>query len=164
MDLDPNLEISETGKTLEENSHLKANFLHSEFGLNSFADDTGLEVEALDGAPGVYSARYAGSPADSQRNVDKLLYELQMVTNREARFRTVITLILEGVVKQFVGTINGTIAEKARGNFGFGYDPVFVPDGHVNTFAEMSIEEKNQISHRRKAIMQLVEYLKSREV
>lgn len=154
-------EIPETGATLEENSRIKARYLYREYGINCFADDTGLEVVALNGAPGVLSARYAGEPKSDPRNVSLLLSNLENETNREARFRTVITLIINGEEHQFEGKVSGVIIADKRGNNGFGYDPVFKPDGHQNTFAEMTSEEKNRISHRGIAVRKLVDYLKA---
>lgn len=156
-------EILETGDTLEENALIKAQFVYKETGFDCFADDTGLEVEVLDGRPGVYSARYAGEPADPQANIDKLLTELKGMNNRKARFRTVIALIQNGHEVFFEGTINGIIIECMAGTAGFGYDPVFIPDGFTRTFAQMSPEEKNKISHRGKAVQKLVEFLNSNQ-
>ncbi len=158
-DLGNTIEIPETGDTLEENSRLKARYLYDTYGLDCFADDTGLEVEALSGAPGVYSARYAGTPGDDRKNVDMLLENLKNAADRNARFRTVITLITNGREKQFKGVVNGKIINERRGNSGFGYDPVFVPNGYVTTFAEMSEEEKNRISHRGISIRKFADFL-----
>ncbi len=152
-------EIPETGDTLEENSRLKARYLYDTYGMNCFADDTGLEVEALGGAPGVHSARYAGTPGDDSKNVDMLLVNLKKAVNRNARFRTVITLITDGKEKQFEGVVNGKIVNERRGEGGFGYDPVFVPNGYVTTFAEMTSEEKNRISHRGISIRKFADFL-----
>ena len=160
-DLNLKEEIPETGDTIEENSRMKAQFLHHHSNVNCFADDTGLEVEALDGAPGVRSARYAGEPKNDSRNVDLLLQNLKGIANRNARFRTVITLILKGLEYQFEGIVSGTIIAERSGAGGFGYDPVFVPSGYNQTFAEMSSDAKNTISHRGKAIKKLVDYLTS---
>ena len=154
-------EIPETGQTLDENSLLKAQFLFSKFQVNCFADDTGLEVESLNGAPGVYSARYAGDKKDNQANIDLLLQNLEGIENRNARFRTVISLILNGETFTFEGVVNGRITKDISGSEGFGYDPIFMPEGYDITFAEMSLEEKNSISHRGKAIKKLVDYLRS---
>jgi len=158
-DLGVDIEIPETGDTLEANSLIKARFLNDTFHVNSFADDTGLEVEALDGAPGVYSARYAGLEKDSQANCSKLLQELKENEPRTARFRTVICLIRETAVHYFEGTISGTIVQQPRGAQGFGYDPVFQPLGHIRTFAQMSSQQKNRMSHRGKAVGKLVDFL-----
>ena len=158
-DLGNTIEIPETGDTLEENSRLKVRYLYDTYGLDCFADDTGLEVEALGGAPGVHSARYAGTPGDDRKNVDMLLENLKNAADRNARFRTVITLITDGREKQFKGVVNGKIINERRGNSGFGYDPVFVPNGYVTTFAEMSAEEKNRISHRGISIRKFADFL-----
>ena len=160
-DLGNTIEIPETGDTLEENSRLKVRYLYDTYGLDCFADDTGLEVEALSGAPGVHSARYAGTPGDDRKNVDMLLENLKNAADRNARFRTVITLITDGREKQFEGVVNGKIINERRGNSGFGYDPVFVPNGYVTTFAEMSAEEKNRISHRGISIRKFADFLLS---
>ena len=160
-DLGNTIEIPETGDTLEENSRLKVRYLYDTYGLDCFADDTGLEVEALSGAPGVHSARYAGTPGDDRKNVDMLLENLKNTADRNARFRTVITLITDGREKQFKGVVNGKIINERRGNSGFGYDPVFVPNGYVTTFAEMAEEEKNRISHRGISIRKFADFLLS---
>ena len=153
-------DIPETGTTLEANALLKAQYVQEHYGLNCFADDTGLEVEALGGEPGVYSARYAGGEGhDSVANMRKLLARLEGVTDRRARFRTVITLIRDGRTYEFEGTVEGTITTEPHGDGGFGYDPVFVPDGYDRTFAELG-EVKNAISHRARAVQKLVEFLK----
>jgi XTP/dITP diphosphohydrolase len=155
-----NEELPETGDTLEANAFEKANRVYSKFGLNCFADDTGLEVEALNGAPGVYSAMYAGEKASYSDNVAKLLKEMEGKTNRKARFRTIISLVLDATEFRFEGMVNGIILENIRGTQGFGYDPVFVPDGFNETFAEMNAEQKNKISHRGLAVEKLVKFLK----
>lgn len=154
-------DILENGSTLDENSMIKAQFVLNNYGINCFADDTGLEVDALNGAPGVYSARYAGEPSNSKNNIQKLLLELNGIENRSARFRTVITLLLNGKTHIFEGVANGVITKEFIGNDGFGYDPVFIPEGEHRTFAEMSMEEKNLISHRGKAIKKLHDFLKN---
>ena len=161
---DINLEgdIPETSNTLEGNATQKAEWIYSRIGQDCFADDTGLEVEALDGAPGVYSARYAGEGCSFADNVNKLLKAMDGKTNRKARFRTVICLIENGKKNYFEGIVNGTIVEKGSGNMGFGYDPIFVPDGYNISFAEMPLDEKNKISHRGLATQKLVEYLKNK--
>jgi XTP/dITP diphosphohydrolase len=161
---DINLEgdIPETSNTLEGNATQKAEWIYSRIGQDCFADDTGLEVEALDGAPGVYSARYAGEGCSFADNVNKLLKAMDGQTNRKARFRTVICFIENGEKHYFEGIVNGTIIEKGSGNMGFGYDPIFVPDGYDISFAEMPLDEKNKISHRGLATQKLVEYLKSK--
>jgi len=152
-------EIPETADTLEGNAFLKARYVSEKYGYDCFADDTGLEVEVLDGAPGVYSARYAGPAHDSQANIQKLLRALDGKTNRKARFRTVIALILDDTEYLFEGIINGHITESPRGVNGFGYDPVFVPDHYGQTFAELGDVIKNTISHRAKAAHQLADFL-----
>jgi len=154
-------DIPEEQATLEGNASQKARYLYDRTGENCFADDTGLEVAALDGAPGVRSARYAGPGHDSQKNMELLLHNMEGRTDRRARFRTVISLILDGKEHLFEGTVEGTILSAPRGEGGFGYDPVFVPDGHDTTFAEMSAEAKNAISHRGRAVAKLVSFLTS---
>lgn len=153
-------EIKETGITFFENAAIKANFVRDNYRLNCFADDSGLEVAALNGAPGVYSARYAGEPCDYQKNNHLLLKNLLQQKNRSARFITVIALRLEDSLHFFEGSVEGKISEEPRGNTGFGYDPLFIPDGFTKTFAEMSAEEKNKISHRSQAVNKLVDFLK----
>lgn len=152
-------DIPETGQTLDENASQKARYVWERTGLDCFADDTGLEVEALGGAPGVRSARYATDGHDFVANNRKLLAELEGVSNRRARFRTVISLIEGGVERQVEGVVEGVIAESESGNEGFGYDPLFIPDGYARTFADMSAEEKNAISHRARAVANLVKLL-----
>ncbi len=155
-------DIPETGVTLAENASQKSHFIYERYGLDCFADDTGLEVDALEGAPGVYSARYAGEHASYEENVTKLLHELDGEKNRVARFKTVVSLIVDGNEFQFEGRVEGQILEQRFGNSGFGYDPVFLPDGYPETFAKMSPELKNRISHRGKAMQKLVVFLKNR--
>ena len=152
-------DIPETGDTLDENASLKARYVYERTGLDCFADDTGLEVEALGGAPGVRSARYATDGHDFAANNRKLLKELDGVTNRSARFRTVISLIVAGEEIQVEGVVNGVIALSESGSEGFGYDPLFIPEGKDVTFAEMSADEKNSISHRGRAVAELVKVL-----
>ena len=153
-------EIPEEQPTLEGNASQKAHYLHARTGLDCFADDTGLEVDALDGEPGVYSARYAGGAGhDSVANMKKLLARMEGVTDRRARFRTVIALILDGEVHEFEGIVRGTIATEPHGDGGFGYDPVFIPEGYDRTFAELG-DVKNHISHRARAVERLVEFLR----
>jgi XTP/dITP diphosphohydrolase len=152
-------DIPETSNTIEGNAIQKANYIFDHFNMECFADDTGLEVEALNGAPGVWSARYAGENATYEDNVVKLLDALKRSTNRKARFKTVIALKTSEEIKTFEGIINGQIIETVKGNSGFGYDPVFIPDGYKQTFAEMSSEQKNTISHRALATKKLTEYL-----
>ena len=153
-------DIPETADTLEGNASQKSHYLHDRVGKNCFADDTGLEVEALGGEPGVRSARYATDGHDFEANNRLLLKNLEGVANRKARFRTVISLILDGEEHLFEGVVEGRITESAAGCGGFGYDPLFIPDGYDCTFAEMSAEEKNAISHRGRAVQKLVEFLK----
>lgn len=152
-------DIPETADTLEGNALQKAHYIQEKFGLNCFADDTGLEVEALNNAPGVYSARYAGPGHDSEANMKKLLHEMEGKENRKARFRTVIALIWNGKTYTFDGIVNGTITTTKRGENGFGYDPIFIPEGYEQTFAELGNDIKNQISHRAKAVEKLDEFL-----
>jgi XTP/dITP diphosphohydrolase len=154
-------ELPETHDTLEENSLEKALFIHDKYKVNCFADDTGLLVEALNGAPGVQSARYAGPAKSSKDNIELLLYNLHGEKNRKAKFVTVITLILDDKVYQFHGEISGAISEKASGTAGFGYDPIFIPEGWQSTFAEVDLDEKNKISHRALAVERLTEFLKT---
>lgn len=155
------VELPETHETLEENALEKAAYVYENTGLNALADDSGLEVEALNGAPGVYSARYAGVHGDAEANMAKLLGELKGIENRKACFKTVLALILNGNKFEFKGEIWGQITENKRGTAGFGYDPIFIPDGCDKTFAEMSPEEKNSISHRSIAVQKLVDFLKT---
>ena len=153
-------DIPETGSKLEENALIKARTIHKATGKACFADDTGLEVEALGGAPGVYSARYAGEEANSENNMDKLLADLDAMTNRNAQFRTVIAYInSEGKEELFEGSVKGEILKERRGDKGFGYDPIFLPQGEEQSFAEMTAEQKNQLSHRGRAMRKLVGYL-----
>jgi XTP/dITP diphosphohydrolase len=154
-------ELAEDQVTLEGNSFQKAEYVYKNFGVSCFADDTGLEVEALQGAPGVYSARYAGPQRNAADNMKLLLSNLAASENRKARFRTVITLMTPEFSRQFEGVVNGRIIDEYRGSGGFGYDPIFLPDGYSRTLAEMSMEEKNSISHRARAVNKLVEFLKS---
>jgi XTP/dITP diphosphohydrolase len=153
-------EIVEDAETIEGNAKIKADFVTNNYGVDCFADDTGLEVEALGGAPGVYSARYAGEHCSYQDNVNKMLAAMKGLTNRKAAFRTVIALNLNGDSYTFEGRCDGQILETQRGTDGFGYDPVFQPDGFDQTFAEMSHEAKNAISHRGQATQKLIAFLK----
>ena len=153
-------DIPETADTLQGNALIKARHIYEKYGFDCFADDTGLEVEALDGAPGVYSARYAGEECDSEANMRKLLENLTGKTNRNAQFRTVIALIINGEEMLFNGIVKGSIATEKKGDSGFGYDPIFVPEGHSASFAQMSSEMKNSMSHRFRATQQLSDYLK----
>jgi len=152
-------EIEETGKTLEENALIKVRFIYDKFNENCFADDTGLEVECLDGAPGVYSARFAGKQKNAEDNMDKLLDLLKNKPNRKAQFRTIIALIIDGKEYVFEGIVKGEILEKKRGNKGFGYDPVFLPEKYDQSFAELPFNEKNKISHRALALKKLNKFL-----
>jgi XTP/dITP diphosphohydrolase len=152
-------EISETSETLEGNSLLKASFISETYNLNCFADDTGLEIEALDNRPGVYSARYAGPEKSTAANINKVLLELEGKTARNAQFRTLITLILNKSTFSFEGIVRGEIISEKRGENGFGYDPIFVPEGEIRTFAEMSLEEKNKHSHRARAFQKMIDFL-----
>jgi XTP/dITP diphosphohydrolase len=152
-------ELLETGNTLDANALQKIRQVFEKMGENCFADDTGLEVEAINGAPGVYSARYAGEHKNSEDNMDLLLKNLKDEPNRKARFRTVIALVWEGKEYSFEGICQGEIAKTRSGKKGFGYDPIFMPDGFKRTFAEMTMEEKSTISHRGLAVEKLVEFL-----
>lgn len=163
-DINCNEEIPETGSTFESNAIEKARFIKDKYGYDCFADDSGLEVKVLNNAPGVFSARYAGEPSDSLRNIEKLMKEMQGKKERAARFRTCIALIIDKEEKIFEGCIEGKIIETLRGTNGFGYDPLFVPDGYDVTFAEMSSCEKNRISHRAVATQKLVDYLLRKKV
>lgn len=155
-------DIPEDHDTLQDNALQKARYVYSKTGQSCFADDTGLEVEALNWEPGVYSARYAGNAKNSKENIQKLLSKLKGVENRRARFRTAIALILNGEEFLFEGVVWGKVIDQERGGDGFGYDPIFVPDGFTETFAEMPLLLKNQISHRGKAVEELCKFLKSR--
>ncbi len=159
-DINCNEEIPEERDTLEGNASQKAWYIYDKFGKNCFADDTGLEVKSLNNDPGVYSARYAGEHKDSDANMRKLLENLRSHKDRTARFRTCISLIIEGRENLFEGTVEGSILEKKKGKDGFGYDPIFQPKGYNISFAEMSMEEKNKISHRGKAVEKLIDFLK----
>jgi XTP/dITP diphosphohydrolase len=152
-------EVDETETTLEGNAKLKADYITQKFGYNCFADDTGLEVESLDGKPGVYSARYAGEPVNSENNMQKLLTELKGKENRKAQFRTAVCLNLNGEQYVFEGTCKGEILTEKQGTEGFGYDPIFKPVGFSESFANMNSEDKNKISHRGIAIQQLIDFL-----
>ena len=157
-------DIQETADTIEGNAILKANYVTEKYGYDCFADDTGLEVDALNGAPGVYSARYAGEQKDANDNMDKLLSELKDESNRKANFKTVIALNLNGKQNLFTGIINGKIIEEKIGTNGFGYDPIFVADGFDKTFAELSMEEKSTISHRGIAVKELILFLQKQSL
>ena len=161
-DIECHDEIPETADTLQGNALIKARYIYDKYGLNCFADDTGLEVEALGGEPGVYSARYAGEECSSEANMQKLLHNLTGKSNRNAQFRTVIALIINGEEKLFNGIVKGSITEEKRGDSGFGYDPIFIPEGFSESFAQMSCEQKNRIRHRYRATEQLSNYLKEK--
>ncbi|AXT53849.1 non-canonical purine NTP diphosphatase [Aquimarina sp. BL5] len=152
-------DIPETSPTIEGNAIQKARYLKETYGYDCFADDTGLEVDSLQGDPGVYSARYAGEAKDANANMDKLLDNLKKKKDRKAQFKTVIALHINGTLETFTGICSGTIAVQKKGDKGFGYDPIFLPDGYTETFAELPLEEKNSISHRAKAVNQLVKFL-----
>jgi XTP/dITP diphosphohydrolase len=161
-DIGCQIHIPETEKTIEGNAAQKAFFIYERFKINCFADDTGLEIEALNGEPGVFSARYAGENCSFEDNIRKVLTAMQGKENRSARFKTVIALIINGKLKTFEGIVEGTIRKDKKGGNGFGYDPIFQPAGSEMTFAEMSLEEKNIISHRAIALQKLVNYLKTK--
>ncbi|HNY63168.1 MAG TPA: non-canonical purine NTP diphosphatase [Bacteroidales bacterium] len=154
-------DIPETENTLVGNALMKARFIHKKFHCNCFADDTGLEIDALHGAPGVYSARYAGPACSFEDNMRKVLSQMEGISNRKAQFKTVIALILDNKEYLFEGSVSGTILEKKSGTQGFGYDPIFLPDGYNESFAEMSAELKNRISHRAVATQKLTQFLHS---
>jgi XTP/dITP diphosphohydrolase len=158
-DINCDEELPETGNTLEANASQKANYVHKKFNTDCFSDDTGLEIEALDGKPGVFSARYSGEEKDSEKNIKKVLYEMKNIKNRKAKFKTIISLIIQNKEYLFEGIVNGKITEEKQGEKGFGYDPIFIPDGYEKSFAEMPLEEKNKISHRAIAIKNLAEFL-----
>ncbi len=158
-DIDCYEDIPETSDTIKGNAIQKAKYVYDKYGFNCFADDTGLEIEALNGEPGVYSARYAGEQKDANDNMTLVLKKLDGIENRKARFITVITLIIDGESTCFEGIVNGNITTSKSGTEGFGYDPIFKPEGYDITFSEMSLEEKNKISHRGKATRELVNYL-----
>ena len=158
-----NEDIEETGSSFEENSKIKSDFVYNKFKINCLSDDSGLEIDALGGRPGVFSARYSGIHGDHPSNIRKVLEELKGVENRAARFRTVISLNLEGETIQFDGVVEGKINFGPAGTDGFGYDPIFIPSGYETTFAQMSSDEKNKISHRAEAIKKLLDYLKDKK-
>lgn len=160
-DINCQTDIPETADTLEGNALLKARFIFENYQMDCFADDTGLEVEALNGAPGVYSARYAGDAHNSEANMKKLLRDMEGVENRKARFRTVFALIVDGKEHLFEGIVKGEIIKTRRGTSGFGYDPIFIPEGYSQTFAEMGNDLKNKISHRALATNKLCRFLMS---
>ena len=152
-------DIPETGSTIKENAILKAQYVFDNYKLDCFSEDTGLMIDALNGEPGIYSGRYAGEEKNDKKNIEKVLGNLKNKENRIARFITVIALILEGNLYTFEGIVEGKIAKTPRGNKGFGYDPVFIPDGYNKSFAELGLDTKNKISHRAKAIKKLLEFL-----
>jgi XTP/dITP diphosphohydrolase len=154
-------DIPETGPTLEVNAGQKSFYVWDKYGFNCFADDTGLEIEALLNEPGVFSARYAGEDKNATANMARVLERMANMTNRKARFRCVISLVIDGKENQFEGIVEGHILHEKRGKDGFGYDPIFMPDGYSLSFAEMSSDNKNQISHRGRAVEQLVDYLRN---
>ena len=158
-DIGLEVNIPEDFETLEENALQKAKYIHDKTGMNVLADDTGLEVQALEGRPGVYSARYAGPNSNSEKNIDKLLRELGNKENRKAQFRTVMALVLHGQEHVFEGICEGQILKARSGSEGFGYDPVFCPKGYKTSFAQMSMSEKNKISHRALALKQVIDFL-----
>jgi len=152
-------EVPENENTIEGNAIFKANYIYKKYNLNVFADDTGLEVDSLNGKPGVHSARYAGISKNSADNINKLLKKLKNKKNRKARFKTVIALILNSKIHTFEGVVEGIITKKPKGENGFGYDPVFIPRGYTKTFGELSLEEKNSISHRSLAMNKLIDFI-----
>ena len=152
-------DIAETGSTLEENAIIKANYITEKYGLPCFADDTGLEIDALNGEPGVYSARYAGEDKNADKNMDLVLQKLQHKTNRKAQFKTVIALNINNEQHLFTGIVEGEIRKEKTGTNGFGYDPIFEPENLGKTFAEMTLEEKNKLSHRGRAVEKLIGFL-----
>ena len=152
-------ELPETSDTLEDNAAQKAYYVYDNYGHNCFSDDTGLEIEVLDGRPGVYSARYAGPECRAEDNIQKILAEMKGEVNRDASFRTIISLVIDGREFQFEGQIEGQIIPEKWGDQGFGYDPIFLPDGYEESFAQMTVEEKNIISHRGLAVKKLIQFL-----
>ena len=159
-DIDCADDIIESGKTIRDNAIIKSRYIYEKFGMNCFADDTGLEVDAIGGRPGVYSARFAGPACRAEDNINKLLIELKGIENRKANFRTVISLMIDGKDQAFEGIVKGVITKEEMGSNGFGYDSVFKPDGFDKTFAEMSAEEKNEISHRGIAVNKLTSFIR----
>ncbi|MBR66330.1 MAG: non-canonical purine NTP pyrophosphatase, RdgB/HAM1 family [Flavobacteriaceae bacterium] len=159
-DIGLNQEIPENEKTIKKNAMFKAKFVNTQTGKNVFADDTGLEIDSLNGEPGVYSARYSGLDRNSDKNIELVLRKLKNKANRNSRFKTIISLIIDGKSVNFEGVVEGKITEEKRGSNGFGYDPIFQPNGYSSTFGEMSLKEKNKISHRSIAINKMVQYLK----
>ena len=161
-DINCNEELPETSDNLEDNAAQKAYYVFDNYGFNCFADDTGLEIDALDGRPGVYSARYAGEKCIAEDNMQKVLSEMQGEDNRDACFRTIISLVIDGKEFQFEGQVDGQIIPEKWGDQGFGYDPIFLPDGFEVSFAQMSVQKKNEISHRGLAVKKLIEFLKNK--
>lgn len=161
-DINCNEELPETSDTLEDNAAQKAFYVYDNYGYNCFSDDTGLEIEALDGRPGVYSARYAGENCIAEDNIQKVLAEMQEIDNRDASFRTIISLVIDGKEFQFEGEVEGQIIPEKWGDQGFGYDPIFLPDGYEESFAQMPLAQKSAISHRGLAVKELVAFLKKR--
>ena len=159
-DIGLNQEIPENEKTIKKNAMFKAKFVNTQTGKNVFADDTGLEIDSLNGEPGVYSARYSGVDRNSDKKIELVLRKLKNKANRNSRFKTIISLIIDGKSVNFEGVVEGKITEEKRGSNGFGYDPIFQPNGYASTFGEMSLKEKNKISHRSIAINKMVQYLK----
>ena len=159
-DIGLNQEIPENEKTIKKNAMFKAKFVNTQTGKNVFADDTGLEIDSLNGEPGVYSARYSGVDRNPDKNIELVLTKLKNKSNRNSRFKTIISLIIDGKSVNFEGVVEGKITEEKRGSNGFGYDPIFQPNGYASTFGEMSLKEKNKISHRSIAINKMVQYLK----
>ena len=155
-------DIPETADTIEGNAIQKAQYVYEKYGYNCFADDTGLEIQALNGEPGVYSARYAGEQKDPEKNMNKVLEKLENVSNRNARFKTVIALIIDGEISCFEGVVDGKITKEKSGSEGFGYDPIFMPNGYNKTYSEMSLDVKNTMSHRAIATLKLIEYLNTK--
>lgn len=153
-------DLPETQPDIAGNALQKAGYVAEKYNLNCFADDTGLEIDSLAGRPGVYSARYAGEQKNADDNMNKVLSEMKGISNRKARFKTVIALVWNRKHFLFEGVVEGTITENKKGSMGFGYDPIFIPDGHSKTFAQMDLDEKNKISHRARAVNKLVNYLK----
>lgn len=160
-DIGCNEDIPEEQETLEGNAGQKSFYVYNKYGYNCFADDTGLEINSLNGEPGVYSARYAGEEKSAEANMNKVLEKMAKIKNRDARFRTVISLVIEGHEELFEGIVEGEIITEKRGNSGFGYDPIFRPEGFNQTFAEMNLTAKNKISHRARAVEKLISYLKN---
>lgn len=161
-DINCNEELPETSDNLEDNAAQKAYYVFDNYGFNCFADDTGLEIDALDGRPGVYSARYAGEKCISEDNMQKVLSEMKGEDNRDACFRTIISLVIDGKEFQFEGQVYGQIIPEKWGDKGFGYDPIFLPDGFEESYAQMSVQKKNEISHRGLAVKKLIEFLKNK--